>query len=85
MKVRLFGVFRDFSSEGFLTLSVSGGESVREIKNLLGTKLCQLAQKSFDIRALVSKSVLANGDRILEDIEIVDTNELSVLPPVCGG
>jgi hypothetical protein len=84
LKIRLFGAFRDFSPDGFLTVPVKGHESVIQIKTLVGERL-RLLESSFDVEALVSKSVIATDDKILNDLDQVDAAEISLLPPVCGG
>jgi molybdopterin converting factor small subunit len=89
INIRLFGAFRDCSQESVFPIAVKGHETARDLKILLGQQLVQKlavgSKLSFDIEALVAKSVLATDDRILEEGEIVSNGELSILPPVCGG
>jgi hypothetical protein len=89
IKIRLFGAFRDCSTESFFPIAVEGHETARDLKIILGRQLVQKlpssSKLSFDIEALVAKSVLATDDRILDECEIVRAGELSILPPVCGG
>jgi hypothetical protein len=84
IKVNLFGAFREFSDTGFLVFSVNGNESAEQVKLLISKRL-QAKENSFDVKALVAKSVLATADRILMASDIIGSSDLSILPPVCGG
>lgn len=90
IQVQLYGAFRDLSSNGICVLSLSGKESVLEVKAILAEHLAQNKPTShFDIKALLAKSALATETQVLTDTDILpDKNEgiiLAILPPVCGG
>lgn len=85
IQIKLFGAFREFSTNGVFYLTVTGFESAREIKSLIAQKLSEKEKSKFDVEALVSKSVLATDSKVLDDGDLAGHLDLSILPPVCGG
>ena len=80
MKLRLFGAFKEMGSELELDLSGQDSVTVSELRKLLAAKLGGAHA------ALVAQSAFGNQSKILGDGDLVrGTDELAILPPVCGG
>jgi len=86
IQVRLFGAFKNFSSDSpsmtldFQEPKAREGLSVSEIKAALSLKLGP------DAQALIQESVLATEDRVLLPEDWIPSgSKLAILPPVCGG
>lgn len=84
VKVRLFGRFRNFHREPFLTLQIPRDAPLDALKDSLAVAL-QTSSPDFDARSL-DDVAFADEDAILApDIRFSNDCELAVLPPVCGG
>lgn len=84
LNIKLFGAFRKYHT-GSLTLSVIEGVSAQQIKGLIGQTLKELAP-GFRDDELIEKSALANNRRVLNETDcVLESTELAILPPVCGG
>ena len=85
LRVRLFGAFRNLSESNEVELKVFGKATIHDIKNELASVL-KNTDANFDIGKLLSRSVVADQDHILEDSDVIEHETyLSILPPVCGG
>ncbi len=75
--IEFFGAFRQFGKG--LDINIPAGSTVRAVKSALSRRL--------NDTGLVTESVLANDNTILQDTDIItdDNIRLAVLPPVCGG
>lgn len=86
--VRLFGVFRKYSSGADVSFEVPRGTTVSALRAYLGEALGR-ACPAFRDQGLLEASVLASEEEILDDGQPlgcgVDRVVLAVLPPVCGG
>jgi molybdopterin converting factor small subunit len=79
--VKLFGAFRKYGDGREVTLDLEGPMAVREVKQALARKL-----DAAGVEQLLAESVLATGETILSDDQVIGTEcSLAVLPPVCGG
>jgi molybdopterin converting factor small subunit len=87
IRVRFFGALRRCADrDGFFELPVDAGAilSAGELKRILTSEFEKRGFRN-DL-ALVSESVIADDETILQDHEPVQVREgLAVLPPVCGG
>lgn len=87
IRVRFFGALRKYSdSDGYFELPLDVGSilSAGELKQVLIREFERLGFTND--RVLVSESVIADDETILQDHEPVQVREgLAVLPPVCGG
>lgn len=78
VKIKSYGTFRRISET--LDLEIPERSTVGQLKTLMSHQL--QGQDAL----LVFDSVLANNQRILSDEDIVNAeDDLSILPPVCGG
>lgn len=76
--VQFFGTFKMFGEK--IEIETSTEHSVLEIKELLVKKLGNEHQ------SLITSSVLANETDILANTHVFkEAENLSILPPVCGG
>ncbi len=87
IKVRFFGALRRCAdSDGFFELPVDPGTilSAGDLKRILTS---EFEKRGFQMDlVLISDSVIADDESILQDHEPVQVREgLAVLPPVCGG
>lgn len=80
----MFGAFRKYYP-GTLEITVPFGSSAQCIKSAIGIAIHE-ANPTFCDDELISKSALANQQRVLNDDEqITEHSSLAILPPVCGG
>lgn len=78
VKIKSYGVFRRIGET--LDFDIPERSTVGQLKTLISHQL--QGQDAL----LVFDSVLANDQRILSDEDLVNAEEnLSILPPVCGG
>ena len=77
LTINLFGAFRPFGDA--LNVSVPTGSTAAFVKDIIKEQLGQEAA------LLVEDAVLADDRSILADDSPVTTQQLSILPPVCGG
>lgn len=93
IEIQFYGAFRELIPSGFCTISVTGDETIRQVKEFLQNILGQYQSSvSFDVRSLLLKSalateagVLADEDRLSIPADQTSHFVLAVLPPVCGG
>ena len=84
LSIKMFGAFRKYHT-GILQVSVPVGSTVAEVKSAMVDALRQ-TNPEFADDELISKSALANHQRVFSNSEtIVTTTDLAILPPVCGG
>ncbi len=85
VKIRLFGAFRDYSEQNFLSFQFEPGTSLDQIKQSLAQKLMLLRPEK-PCATLLAQSVLADESAVLcEDFVLAKSQELAIIPPVCGG
>jgi molybdopterin converting factor small subunit len=81
LDVRLFGAFRQFGSAPTLRVSVPDGGTVADLRAAVAASL-----PSGNAHSLLRASAFATDDRMLDDADVLPaSDELAVLPPVCGG
>lgn len=80
--VRLFGAFREYGDS--LTLSVPAGVTVREVRPLVVRELDKL-RPGRSAAGLVGSAAVGSRSEILTEDGVVPTDEIALLPPVCGG
>lgn len=84
LNIRLFGAFRKYHN-GLLSLEVAGGTNVGQVKELIAQKIHDIAPEFQDLE-LVEKSALANNLKVLSPSDrLTESENLAILPPVCGG
>jgi len=77
--IQLFGAFKEHD-DSCIRLECLKKTTVGELKRLIAQEMKK------DLATMVEKSVLADDDEILGDEELIgNRQELSILPPVCGG
>jgi molybdopterin converting factor small subunit len=85
LQIRLFGAFRQFHTDP-VALTIATGSTAQAIKVALGLELQRLSAGAFTETALLSQSVLATENSVLEDSTLLtEDTQLAILPPVCGG
>jgi molybdopterin converting factor small subunit len=85
LKIRLFGAFRNLYFSNEVELKICEKSTVRDVKLALASVL-KNSDLNFDVSSLISRSVLADHEKILNDEDLIEKDVcLSVLPPVCGG
>ncbi|MCX6127623.1 MAG: MoaD/ThiS family protein [Proteobacteria bacterium] len=85
IKIRLFVAFRDLNRESSLMLVCEPGLTVAQLRAEVLKKIDSLQQDS-QLAALLQQSVFADNRSILaEDLRLEHSQDLAVIPPVCGG
>jgi len=89
VRVRFFGAFRKyFEGKAELDLALPAGLTAGAARSQIGA-LLSVHNSAFPLpsdRELLAQSALADESRILSDSDTLDrVQELSILPPVCGG
>lgn len=85
IKIWLRGIFRQYSDNEYVHISVPTGTILSEIKVVLIEKFLE-SSLNFDTEEILKHSVFANETTILQDKVVLDKDsELTILPPVCGG
>ncbi len=87
IKIRFFGALRKCADpDGFFELPVDAG-SILNAGDLKKVLIREFEKRGFGAElTLISESVIADDENILQDHEPVKVREgLAVLPPVCGG
>lgn len=83
--VRLFGAFRDFGSKPELLLECAPGTSIAELRLRMQAQLDSL-RPGAHAEGLLKQSVFADEQSILgEDFRLERSQQLAIIPPVCGG
>ena len=83
VQVKCFGAFRNIAAE--VKLEVQEGATVLTLRKELETRLKKI-NPSFDGAALMTRSVLADENSVLEDSVFIQKGmRLAILPPVSGG
>jgi molybdopterin synthase sulfur carrier subunit len=80
INVRLFGAFRQGNPESSLTVEIPEGGRVADLRQAM-----ELALDSDNARSLLKASAFATDSAVLDDQEPVPEQDVSILPPVCGG
>lgn len=85
IEIRLYGAFRDYSSEAWVRVEVVPGTSLPELKQVLCARL-EAMQPGSHAGALLEQSVFADDSDVLPaDMRLSRSQSLSLIPPVCGG
>ncbi len=85
VKVRLFGAFREYSENNVLHFEFEPGASLATIKQSLEHRFSVLRPDK-PAAALLAQSVLADDQAVLaEGFVLEKSQELAIIPPVCGG
>ena len=83
--VRLYGAFREYSQEKVLRFQLEPGSSLEDLRGTLAQHL-EVLQPAAATRELVAKSAFASDHDILdENHRLLQSQVLSIIPPVCGG
>lgn len=84
-KIRMFGVLRNFADdEGFHSISFEAPVTVSKFKTALKESL-KIHFKDFDT-ALIDEAAVASNAHILNSESLINpSDEIALLPPVCGG
>jgi molybdopterin converting factor small subunit len=85
VQIRLFGAFRNYSSESEIVVEIESALSLDQIKAGLLKKLSAVGKEDA-IKTLLSQSAVANESRVLGESDLILPGmKLAILPPVCGG
>lgn len=80
INVRLFGAFRQGNPESSLTVEIPEQGRVADLRRAM-----EAALESENARSLLKASAFATDSAVLDDRDPVPEQEVSILPPVCGG
>ncbi len=85
IQVRLFGAFRDYATHPVLLFECSPGTSIAELRQHVQVRL-QAIRPGSNADGLLKQSVFADEQAILnEHFRLERSQELAIIPPVCGG
>jgi molybdopterin converting factor small subunit len=84
-RLRLFGEFRNFTDSAEIEVPVNDGFTVEDLKSQAAVQLGKL-RPGYDLERLLSRSAVADENRILDPKELIgDHRWFALLPPVSGG
>jgi sulfur-carrier protein len=84
IRLRLFGIYRDFDAAGRIALEVDDGASVDDVRRALSAH-ARMHWPGFD-DGLPAKSAFASESSLLRDGDALPSDgQMAVLPPVSGG
>jgi molybdopterin converting factor small subunit len=84
ISVQLFGAFRRAHPHP-VALCIEKNTKIKDVKLALEHALREL-NPGFNDTELLSKSVLANNQKIYQDEDVIsESTTMAILPPVCGG
>lgn len=84
ISVQLFGAFRRVHPHP-VALCIEKNTKIKDVKSALAGALREL-NPGFNDTDLLSKSVLANNQKIYQDDDVIlEPATIAILPPVCGG
>ena len=85
INIRLFGAFRDFARDPAVVLECAPGTSIAELRMKMQAQLERLKPDG-GAAGLLRQSVFADEQAVLgEDFRLERSQELAIIPPVCGG
>lgn len=85
IQVRLFGAFRDYAQVPVLPFQCEPGIRVKELRQKMRQHLLDSLPNS-NAEALLEQSVFANERAVLNEDHVLESSqELAIIPPVCGG
>ncbi|HYX36071.1 MAG TPA: MoaD/ThiS family protein [Oligoflexus sp.] len=85
INIRLFGAFRDFAQNPMVMLECAPGTSIAELRQQMQSRLENM-RPGAGVDDLLKQSVFADERAILsEEFRLERSQELAVIPPVCGG
>lgn len=84
IRLRLFGIYRDFDAAGQIELEVDDTASVADVRRVLSAH-ARIHWPDFE-DGLAAKSAFASESCLLRDGDAVPSDgQMAVLPPVSGG
>lgn len=85
ISIRLFGAFRDFAQNPIVTFECSPGTSIAELRQQMESRLENM-RPGAGAPGLLKQSVFADERQVLgEEFRLERSQELAIIPPVCGG
>ncbi len=86
MKVRFFGMLRDFAGVESVDILLGGPVKVKELLNLLSSKLSWFNEFLKNVeKANISIIILVNDSLVNEEYLLNEEDEVTLLPPAAGG
>ncbi len=86
MKVRFFGILRDFAGVESVNVLLGGPVKVKELLNLLSSKLSWFNEFLKNVeKANISIIILVNDSLVNEEYLLNEEDEVTLLPPAAGG
>lgn len=84
-QITLFGKLKKWAPKGSIEVAIDPEMNPRLLREVVAAELKKMNSSFIGISELLSSAV-ANESRILQEDETLgDSNEFSLLPPVCGG
>lgn len=81
IEIRLFGAFRQYHAGASLRLELPESATVAELRQAFGRQF-----DDANARSLLKASAFATDEAVLDEDDTVPAGQnLSILPPVCGG
>ncbi len=85
ISIRLFGAFRDFAQNPTVTFECAPGTSISELRQQMESRLENM-RPGAGAQGLLKQSVFADERQVLgEEFRLERSQELAIIPPVCGG
>lgn len=84
-QITLFGKLKKWAPKGSIEVVIDPEMNPRLLREAVAAELKKMNSSFIGISELLS-SAIANESRILQEDELLgNSNEFSLLPPVCGG
>jgi molybdopterin converting factor small subunit len=85
ISIRLFGAFRDFAQNPLVMFECAPGTSIAELRLQMESRLENM-RPGAGVSGLLKQSVFADERQVLdEEFRLERSQELAIIPPVCGG
>ena len=85
LKIKFFFFFKELAPSGNMTMHFDKNISISELREALIEALSETSDRE-KIKMLIADCALGNAEQVLRDDYLISESEnLVLLPPVCGG
>ena len=85
LKIKFFGKSKELSPSGNMILNFDSNILVSDLRRVLIEKIAETYEYE-KVRMLINDCAFGNSERVLQNDDLISTSEnLVLLPPVCGG
>ena len=84
-QITLFGKLKKWAPEGSIEVAIYSEMNPRHLREAVAAELKKVNSSFLGISELLSSAVADESHILQEDENLGESNEFSLLPPVCGG